>query len=303
MSHSKSRFSDESIKEIENFEEIAAHLVPSPGDLPQLAGIDVYGKSIPLSGIIGGDHIIYVDFKRRYDLEKRIERARSANQRDLEASLVNCRKKAGVAIADVAGHLITDALLALMLHQAFLLGAIYEMDFSGHVTTRLFESLNTRFFKSSSVHKFITLLYGEISEDGTFSFISAAHPVPVVFSREFDRIVEVSPDLLTTFPPIGTLPSPDDIDHTKTETVLPFKEKYEVNRISLMGYGDILLLYTDGLSEHSNGAEDYFPMRLEEKLREVKDKPAREIFLAIEEDVKSFGTLTDDLSFVVIKRV
>jgi serine phosphatase RsbU (regulator of sigma subunit) len=207
-----------------------------------------------------------------------------------------------VAIADAAGHLITDALLALMLHQAFLLGAIYEMDFSGQITARLFENLNTRFFQSSTVQKFITLLYGEISEDGTFRFISAAHPVPVVFSREYDRIVEICPDLLTTFPPLGTLPSSDDIDQKKTETVLPFKEKYEVNEISLMGYGDILLLYTDGLSEHTNGEEDYFPSRLEEKLRQVKDKPAREIFKAIEQDVKSFGTLSDDLSLVVIKR-
>jgi hypothetical protein len=88
------------------------------------------------------------------------------------------------------------------------------------------------------------LLYGEISEDGTFRFISAAHPVPVVFSREYDRIVEISPDLLTTFPPIGTLPSPDDIDQKRTETVLPFKDRYELNEISLMGYGDICFTQT-----------------------------------------------------------
>jgi serine phosphatase RsbU (regulator of sigma subunit) len=99
------------------------------------------------------------------------------------------------------------------------------------------------------------------------------------------------------------LPSLDDIDQRRTPTVLPFKDKYEINEISLMGFGDILLLYTDGLSEHSNGAEDYFPHHLEEKLRELKDHSARDIVEAIVADVRSFSSLTDDLSCVVIKRV
>jgi len=301
-SGSEQRFLD-SIREMENFEEIAAHLVASPGELPELAGIDIFGASIPLNGSFGGDHIIYLDFKRRYDLDTRIERARRQGRRELELSLIACKRKAGVAIADASGHLITDGVLALMLHQAFLLGATYELDFFGEITTRLFENINSRFFQSSSVRKFLTLIYGEITEDGTFRFISAAHPLPVVFSREYDRIVEISPDLLTTFPPIGMLPSLDDIDQRRTPTVLPFKDKYEINEISLMGFGDILLLYTDGLSEHSNGAEDYFPHHLEEKLRELKDHSARDIVEAIVADVRSFSSLTDDLSCVVIKRV
>ena len=36
------------------------------------------------------------------------------------------------------------------------------------------------------------------------------------------------------------------------------------------GEGDILLLHTDGLTEHHQRGESYFPGRLEQKLRDVK---------------------------------
>src|SRR3989442_12596770 len=78
-----------------------------------------------------------------------------------------------------------------MLHQALLLGSLYELDTFGHITRRLFENLNTRFYQSSSLHKFVTMIYGEISEDSTFRFLSAAHPPPVVFSRSEEHTSEL----------------------------------------------------------------------------------------------------------------
>ena len=197
---------------------------------------------------------------------------------------------------------MTDALLAAMLHQAFLVGAIYELDQNGDITPRLFENLNNRFSRSSSVGKFLTMIYGEISENGTFQFISAGHPAPIVFSYLNDRIMDVSQELCTSFPPIGTLPSEADIDRKASKSVLGYKQAYEVNEWTLMGAGDILLLYTDGLSEHAEGDEDYFPGRLESKLREVKDRDARGIWEAIRDDLLAFEKPSDDVSFVIIKR-
>ena len=98
------------------------------------------------------------------------------------------------------------------------------------------------------------------------------------------------------------MPSSDDIDRRIMKPPLGFKGQYEVNEINLMGSGDILLLYTDGLSEHSNGTEDYFPGRLEAVLRACKDLSAREISNAIRDDLLAFSPPTDDISFVVIKR-
>src|SRR5438045_4595090 len=108
-------------EELRNFLEIARQIMPLPGEIPTLDGLDVYGAVIPLSGIIGGDHIIYVDFKKRFDLKARIERAEAQNRPDIALNLKRCQRMAGIGVVDVAGHHATDGGLAAMLHQAFLL--------------------------------------------------------------------------------------------------------------------------------------------------------------------------------------
>ena len=229
-------------EELRNLREIVEQIVPQPGDIPVLEGIDIYGRAIPLNGVGGGDHVIYVDFKKRYDLDARIRRAAERSQPAVVDNLERCRRMAGVAVIDVAGHQATDVMLAAMMHQAFLLGSLYELDTFGHITKRIFENLNTRFYNSSSVSKFVTMLYGEISEDATFRFVTAAHPFPIVFSSAQDGFMEIPKACCTTFPPIGTLPSSNVIDRNATESVLGFKDQYELNEWSLMGSGDILLL-------------------------------------------------------------
>lgn len=288
--------------ELDNFQDIARYVKPLPGEIPMLNGVDIYGETIPLNGIVGGDHVVYVDFKTRYDLSARIEKARDRGQEHVVRELEACRFKAGVALADVSGHLITDALLAAMLHQAFLLGAIYEMDYYGNITPKLFENLNTRFYNSSSLSKFITMIYGEISRDGHFQFLSAGHPMPMVYSRRYEAIVDVPESKMIACPPIGTLPSGRDIDRNANKSVLGYKEEYEINEWDLMGAGDILILYTDGLVEHHRHGELYAPHYLEQKLHAIRDLSAKEIFHALKEDLIAFTKPEDDISYVVIKR-
>jgi serine phosphatase RsbU (regulator of sigma subunit) len=287
-------------RELENFQNIAKYLVPLPGEVPRLNGIDVWGGSLQLNGSVGGDHITYVDFKQRFDLQARIERAREEGRLDVADNLQGCRHKAGIAVMDVAGHQMTDALLASMLHQAFLLGAIYELDRYGQITRRLFENLNTRFYQSSGTHKYVSMIYGEISEDATFRFLSAGMPFPAIFSNQHDRFMEVGDHVKMSFPPLGMMPS-FVIDRRVTKSLLGFKERYEMNEWTLMGRGDILLLHTDGLSDHRTHDQAYFPGRLELTVRESKHLGAREIYEAIRKDVVAFGSPTDDISLVVIK--
>jgi len=288
-------------RELDNFQSIAKYLVPLPGEVPRLGGIDVWGGSVQLNGSVGGDHITYIDFKQRFDLQARIERAREEGRDDVADNLRGCQHKAGIAVMDVAGHQMTDALLAAMLHQAFLLGAIYELDRYGQITRRLFENLNTRFYQSSGAHKYVSMIYGEISDDARFRFLSAANPFPLVFSHAHDRFMEVGDDLRVSFPPLGMLPSLDVTDRHHTSSELGFKAHYEMNEWVLMGRGDILLLHTDGLAEHRNEGEDYVPARLETTLRRVKHEPSKAIFDAIMADLTAFGPPSDDISLVVIK--
>lgn len=289
-------------QELENFEKISEILITPPGEIPELKNIDIYGESMPLYGIVGGDHIIYVNFNKRYDLESRIRRAEESKREDIKKNLVLNKTRAGILIADVSGHSITDAYLAGRLHDAFLTGVLYELDTYGDITTRLFETLNTRFYNSSTIDKYFTMIYSEISEDGNFRFISAAHPEPIVFSNKYDKIVEISKERLVTFPPLGMFPSEEDIDKKRHISLLGYKEKYTINEINLMGSGDIIILYTDGLSEHHKNGDDYLPNRLEETLRKTKHLSSREIFLNLKEDIMAFCPPADDISYVVIKK-
>ena len=98
---------------------------------------------------------------------------------------------------DVSGHRVTDALLAAMLHQAFLLGAIYELDMFGRITRRLFENLNTRFYTILGRAQIRVDDLRRDFEDARFRFLSAGQPPPAVFSNQHDRFMEVSLDLVS----------------------------------------------------------------------------------------------------------
>ncbi len=289
--------------EILNFQKIARNIKPDPGEIPEINGLDIYGETIPLSGEVCGDHIIYVDFAKRFNLPERIRRAETAGRIDISNKLQGLKDKAGILLSDVSGHSITDHLLNAMLHQAFLVGASYELTMFGEITIDLFETINQRFYQSSSIDKFLTLIYGEIQNDGEFRFISAAHPLPMVFSSEFNRIVNIDDQNFINFVPIGTLPSEADIDGVHTKSIFGYKTKYSTNSINVMGKGDILLLFSDGFTEQSNGEQNYVKDRLEQQLINTKNLSAREIFNTIRDDFSTYCPLRDDdATLILIKR-
>jgi serine phosphatase RsbU (regulator of sigma subunit) len=286
----------------------AKHLMPAPGAVPGVPGIDVYGISIPFNGMAGGDLITYVNFQERFDLDARVRRATVQGQEEMTQALQRLKRSGGILVADVAGHEFTDAMRALMLHQAFHTGALYEMDLNGEITVRLFEQINTRFLKSTTLRSlnadrdssaFITLLYGEISHTGRFRFFSAGHPQPLVFSREYDCFVEISQDRLISYPPIGLQPSEDHADAGHYERALGYKKRYTINELNLMGQGDILLLYTDGLLDLFSTFTQH---QLERTVSRARAGSAREICDAILAERHRIEVQTDDLSLVVIKR-
>lgn len=289
-------------RELANFEEMAHSLLPQPGERPRVSGFDLYGGTVPLNGVGGGDHLIYLDFKQRFDLDARIAAATEAGQWGVVDGLQRCQRMAGVALIDVSGHRVTDALMAAMMHQALLLGAIYELDSFGCITSRLFENLNTRFYQSSAAHKFVSLMYGEIAEDATFRFLAAAQPRPLVYSRAHGRLMDIPDEACVSFPPIGVLPSFDVIDRHRTTTPLGFKPRYEMNEWRLLGQGDLLLLCTDGFADHERDGVPYCRAELEATLRGCHQADARTIFETLTADLRAFGAPEDDVTLVVIQR-
>ena len=115
-------------RELENFESQTRSAQPRPGEIPEIRGFDICGETFPYRGRTGGDHIIYLDFKKRYDLDGRIrdvlddERFTAANKRRIVENIRQLKTKGGLMIADVAGHFRTDFSFAVRLHDAFLKG-------------------------------------------------------------------------------------------------------------------------------------------------------------------------------------
>jgi serine phosphatase RsbU (regulator of sigma subunit) len=286
----------------------AKYLTPAPGAIPRIPGIDIYGVSIPFNGITGGDLLTYVNFQDRFDLEKRLRIAANQGQDGMAQALQGLKRTGGILVADVAGHEFTNAMRALMLHQAFHTAALYEMDLNGEITVRLFEQINARFLKSATLRNlgadqdnasFITLVYGEISYNGRFRFIIAGHPSPLVFSNEYNRFVDISPDRLVSYPPIGLQPDKDHADASQYEQALGYKKRYTVNELNLMGQGDVLLLYTDGLLDPFSA---FTLNHLEQTVSRSRTGSAREICNTVLEGRQSIAPQHDDLSLVVIKR-
>jgi serine phosphatase RsbU (regulator of sigma subunit) len=287
--------------ELENFTEIAKFLKPSAGDVPILDGVDIDGVSMPVNGVLGGDHLTYVDFKKRYDLDALIADARAAGREPAAERLESNKRRAGILLADVAGHRVTDALVAAMLHQAFLVGSYYELETAGEITTKLFEHIKTRFYESTNIKKLIAMIYGEITDQGKFRYISSGHTPPIVFSREYGRIMPLGADRTVSDTLIGMFPAA-----TRTRPGHPrasgrLRRQRLVNEIELLGVGDILLLATDGLTEHVEGR--FVAEELERCLDRVKERTASEICASLQESILAFGPPSDDVTFVVIKRL
>ena len=286
-------------KETKNLETIIGKLEPKGGEIPQLNGIDIYGKTLPLHGIGGGDHLIWMDFKKRYDLKARIKEAKSVGVRE---KLKLNKTRGGILIADVEGHEITDAVTASGLHHAFLTGALYELERDGEITTHLFENLNTRFYSTSTIddkNKSFTMIYGEISREGIFRYISAAHPMPLVFSEKENKIIDLSETQMRASIPIGFMPSKKHIDAKKNHSSLGLKEEYEVNELKLENKGDMCVLFTDGLEDHFGNP---FRETLEGTLRDAKHLTSKGIYNRVRRTIYDHGKPEDDISYVIIKK-
>ena len=188
-----------------------------------------------------------------------------------------------LAIGDVAGKGSPAALL-----MALLLAMLRTLVDEGLETGRLIERLNVQVGKHSPASRFITFFFGLYDPaTGVLQFVNAGHLPPIIRRTDgrFDRIT----------------------GETGSGLALGMFEqaKYATNEITI-DPGDVLVMYTDGITEAENHTGQAFEdTGLESVLTSVWTSDSLQVGRGILEAVEHYAgdvRLADDLTALVLKR-
>jgi sigma-B regulation protein RsbU (phosphoserine phosphatase) len=188
----------------------------------------------------------------------------------------------GIVVGDAASKGFRAAAQALYVVGALRMGISFHTKISA-----LLSRINRLVHQSFAEEQFVSLFYAELTENqkGLLLYSNAGHNSPIVY-HVGDGSIEL---LETTGQLLG--PFPD--------------ETYRVEN-TMLKKGDIVLIYTDGISE-ARGTDGtvYGEKRIEEFVRDQYEKTAKEICEGLIDDVRKFShgsDYSDDKSVVVIKR-
>jgi len=188
-----------------------------------------------------------------------------------------------LALGDVAGKGSPAALL-----MALLLAMLRTLVDEGLEAARLIERLNVQVAKHSPASRFITFFYGLYDpRTGVLHFVNAGHLPPVLLRADgrFDRGAAASAGGLA----LGMF------DHAT----------YQTSQLTIEP-GDVLVLYSDGITEAENPEGKAFEEAgLEAVLTRVAAGNPNEIGAAILASVEIYAAdarLADDLTTLVVKR-
>jgi sigma-B regulation protein RsbU (phosphoserine phosphatase) len=193
----------------------------------------------------------------------------------------------GLVVGDVSGKGMPAALMVSTLHSALHL----LLDQAGF-GPELLERLNRHILESSAANKFITLLMADLEPDsGRLTYLNAGHnPGLLLRARGGDpaeppEVVQLGASGL----PIGVLPG--SRFQSRDLTVEP---------------GDLVCLYTDGITEaESPQDEEFGTARLLALLGEHRDHPLPDLLEAIQEATSRFTAglpQGDDQTLVLLRR-
>ena len=186
----------------------------------------------------------------------------------------------GFCLGDVSGKGMPAALLMANL-QATLRGQINICSSPGECLARS----NTLLFRSTDVDKFATLFCGVLDyRNHRLTCSNAGHNYPFLFT-EAGEPMRLS---------VGGI-------------ILGCLEEFSYKEASYpLGPGDILLIFSDGISESTNADDEEFgEERIARILAANREAPAASIIDAIVREVREFSgdtTQRDDMTLLVIKR-
>jgi sigma-B regulation protein RsbU (phosphoserine phosphatase) len=187
--------------------------------------------------------------------------------------------KLGLAIADVSGKGIPASLLVSTLQ-----ASLHAHSEGGYSPSQLVTKLAKSMYSCSLPNKFVTFFFAALDlSDGFFTSTNAGHNYPLIIN------------------------STGDVKQLKEGGFcLGLFENSEYNQEeNQIQSGEILVMYTDGLSEAQNSKEEEFAESgVIEVVRENYKLKAAEIIDKIFESVKKFSSseqFVDDLTLVILK--
>jgi serine phosphatase RsbU (regulator of sigma subunit) len=196
----------------------------------------------------------------------------------------------GIALADVAGKGIAAALIMAVV-QASLRIIAAEGDVS---LPELAAKMNRFLHRSTGFNSYATFFYAQLDEDKRqLRYVNAGHNPPYLV-----RAPRPNPQKNDAGVPIEELATGGMIIG-----MFPFAS-YEESVVDLQP-GDVLMAFTDGVTEALNPAEEEFgEERLKNLIRRVAHLPVMEITAAISKELRDWiagASQHDDLTFVVMK--
>ncbi len=192
--------------------------------------------------------------------------------------------KIGILVADVADKGVGAALYMALSRTLIRTYAIEYIDSPPEV---IFFSANERILQDARANLFVTAFYGILDQEtGILTYCNAGHNPPYLFSPG-------NGNSFTSLPPTGM---PMGIE----EHALWKQEIIQIQP------GDVLVLYTDGIPDAMNVAEEFFKEdRLVETTLANLHLPAQELQTAILKNVQEFvgeASQFDDITLLVLRR-
>lgn len=199
--------------------------------------------------------------------------------------------KLALAVADVAGKGISAALLMAALQSSLraqlqsTIEAPVAVDVGQVSTSNLVSRLNRQIFLATAPEKYATFFLGVYDQpSSTFSYTNAGHLPPLLVRDGVVERLEVNGTVVGAFP----------------------SSQYSESHLELCR-SDVLLLYTDGITEPENAYGEMFgEQRLADLLSRNAHRSDQQLVESIVEAVQEWtgaGEQQDDITLLVVRRV
>lgn len=187
----------------------------------------------------------------------------------------------GLVVADVSGHGVSAGMLVTSLQMAF-----HTLASENSSPSAVLERINHIYIHNINFSTFVTVFFASLNPNTkVLSYANAGHNPPLIYRPSTNETIWLRP----------------------TGAAVGLMEYFNVRPASVqLMVGDIVLLYTDGITEAINpqGDEQFGLERLAEVIRQNEDLPAEGLTNKVRQALNDFtlGSLpADDITLVVSK--